>query len=172
MIKAKTVFIFLLMGFVVTAGLFGCVSQKRMAVVKTEPTCAEALAEGIQGLSDYEVSQILDSALASKDTDGCWIPIMKQSLSENRDIPHRHIVEAVKTFNKHRYEGFFHKAVHRYFANLAKNPEKYRPEDQRFLETYCSFLINNAENSRDKHLRQAKLFCRSLDQNLYARLFK
>ena len=164
--------IFLSIGIFLISGVFGCVGQKRMSVIKPEPTCAEALAAGIKAYSDYEIAQLLDSALENKDMDGCWIPLVKQCLDDKREIPARHLVEAVKTLNTNRHEDYFHKAVYRYFAGLAENPEKYRPEDRRFLETYLSFLINTAESNRDKHLGQAKLLCQKLDRNLYARLFE
>ena len=172
MIRAKRISILIASGIILLTGALGCFGQKRAAVVMPETTCSEALASGLQNYSDNEIAELLDESLVEKDVDGCWIPMMTYSLNENRDIPHRHLVEAVKVFNKRRYGNLFHKAMYRYFAALSENPDNYRPEDKRLLEEYLSYLINSAESSRDKHLRQAKLVSRKLDRNLYARLFE
>ena len=110
----------------------------------TGPTCEEALSTGLQGFSDNELAMFLDNSLAEDRKSECWIPIMETSLNENREIPHRHLAEAVKTFNKRRYEALFHKAVYRYLSDVAKGKAAYRPEDRLLLENYCSFLINSA----------------------------
>jgi len=157
--------------FLMSAGS-GCVGTKRMAVVDTAVTCSEALRYGLQNYSDSEVEIFLDEGEANGDMDGCWIPVITHSLDENRDIPKRHLVQAVKVFNKRRYEDVFHKAMYRYFAALSKQPNTYGPVDRQVLEEYCSYLINRVASSRNENLNNAKLLCKRLDRDLYARLFK
>ena len=155
----------------VAVGVSGCFGAKRV-VVMHQPTCSQALIVGLHHYSDEEISTLLDKAVAENDTQGCFIPLITHSLNENRHIDRRHLTEAVKIFNQRRYNTLFHKAMYRYFAELAKYPESYRPQDRTLLETYLSHLINTAENSADEQLAQAKLLCRTLDSHLYARLFE
>jgi len=125
-------------------GVSGCVWDRKAVVVGAAPTCEEALSTGLQGFSDDELALFLDSSLAEDRKSECWIPIMETSLNEHREIPHRHLAEAVKTFNMRRYETLFHKAVYRYLADAARGKAAYTPEDRLLLEDYCSFLINSA----------------------------
>lgn len=159
-------------GLVIGILLAGCVSAKKVAVIPPQPVCSEAAAGDLSDLTDSELIGLLDGAVDGSGLDDCWIPLMQASLDENREIPQAHLVKAVKTFNKRQYEPYFHKALYRYFKAITDNPGVYRPEDRKLLETYCSYLINSAESSRDRNLRQAKLLCRKLDGNLYARLFE
>jgi hypothetical protein len=150
----------------------GCMSNHKAVVVAPEPTCEEALATGVEGFSDHEVARFLDSALSEDRTSGCWSPLMEACLNQNREIPHRHLAEAVKVFNKRRYEKLFHKAVYRYLADIAKGEAPYRPEDRLLLESYCSLLINSAHTAQDRNLGQAQVLCRQLDAGLYSRFFE
>ena len=150
----------------------GCVTQKKATVVLAKPTCEEALSGRLRILSDSEVGDLLDKALREDRIDGCWIPLMEISLTENRGIPRKHLVKAVKVFNKHSYEALFHMAVHRYFADIAKGASRYREEDRKLLGAYCSYLINSVVSAEDQNLKQAKLLCRKIDRDLYARLFE
>jgi hypothetical protein len=157
--------------FLVSAGS-GCVGTKRAAVVDTAVTCSEALRYGLQNYPDTEIEMFLDKAEANGDMEGCWIPVITRSLDENRDIPKRHLVTAVKVFNKRRYEAVFHKAIYRYFAALSKQPDTYGSVERQILEDYCSYLINRAASRRNENLNNAKLLCKRLDRDLYTRLFE
>ena len=121
-----------------------CANRQKAVVAGPAPTCEEALSMGIQSFSDDELALFLDGSPAGNRKFECWIPIMERCLNEHRAIPHRHLAEAVKTFNKRRYEALFHKAVYRYLSDIAGGKETYRPEDRLLLETYCRFLINSA----------------------------
>ena len=150
----------------------GCMFNRNAVVVGTGPTCEEALTSGLQGFSDDELARFLDNSLAEGRKSECWIPFMETCLKENREIPHQHLAEAVKTFNKRRTETLFHQATYRYLADIAKGKAPYRPEDRLLLENYCSVLINSAHSTHDKNLGQAQVLCRKLDAGLYRKFFE
>jgi len=159
-------------------GNSACIWEKKMIMVNKprpanpEPTCREALSTGLHGLSDNEVARFLEKGLTDDGKDECWIEIMKICLNENREIPHKHLVEAVKTFNRKRHEDLFHKAVYRYLADVAKGKAQYRAEDRILLENYCRLLINNAKSVNDKNLGQTQVLCKKLDPDLYSKFFR
>jgi len=171
-IRKQTISGLLIILSLLMIGVSGCIWGQKAVVVGTGPTCEEALYTGLQGFSDDELALFLDSSLAEDRKSECWIPIMETSLNENREIPHRHLAEAVKTFNKRRYEALFHKAVYRYLAEVARGKADYRPEDRLLLEDYCRFVINNAGSAHDKNLGQAQVMCRKLDPGLYRQFFE
>jgi len=150
----------------------GCTSKRNAVVVDPGPVCEEALSTGLQGFSDHEVEGFLDNALTEDGKSTCWIPVMATCLNENREIPHRHLAEAVRVFNKRRYEALFYKAVYRYLADIARGRAPYREEDRLLLEDYCRVLINNARSASDKNLGQAQMVCRKLDLGLYRKFFQ
>ena len=158
--------------FILMIGGSGCIWGQKAVVVGAAPTCEEVLSTGLQGFSDNELTLFLDNSLAEDRKSECWIPIMEAFLNENREIPHRHLAEAVKTFNKRRYEALFHKAVYRYLSDVAKGKATYTLEDRLLLENYCSFLINSAGSAHDKNLGQAQVLCRKLDKELYRKFFQ
>ena len=161
-------------------GTSTCTWEKRRLTVTVnkpipaipEPTCQEALFAGLQGLSDNEVAGFLEKGLTDDGKDECWIEIMNICLNENREIPHKHLVEAVKTFNMKRHEDLFHKAVYRYLSGIAKGKTQYRAEDRTLLENYCSLIINNAKSLNDKNLGQTQVLCKKLDPDLYSKFFR
>jgi len=150
----------------------GCMFNRNAVVVGTGPTCEEALTSGLQGFSDDELARFLDNSIAEDRKSACWIPVMETCLKENREIPHQHLAEAVRTFNKQRYKDLFHRAVYRYLVDIAKGKAPYRPEDRLLLENYCSVLINSAHSTHDKNLGQAQVLCRKLDAGLYHKFFE
>lgn len=150
----------------------GCMFNRNAVVVGTGPTCEEALSTGLQGFSDDELAGFLDSSLTEDRKSACWIPIMATCLNENREIPHQHLTEAVRTFNQRRYEALFHKAVYRYLVDITKGRAPYRPEDRSLLEDYCRVVINNARSANDKNLTQVQMVCRKLDLGLYQKFFQ
>ena len=172
--KKTTIILLLLLavGGFLTAGLSGCVGAKRAAVIRPAPDCTEALAGGFTDLSDNALSDLLDQAALDTRPEACWIPLMKKALDENRDISRTHLLRAVKVFNKKQHEDYFHKAVYRYLADIAKTSGRYRVEDRRLLENYCSYLIQSAATRADDHLGHAKLLCKRLDPELYAKFFE
>ncbi len=148
----------------------GCVHQQQ-AVVAPRPICSDALAGSLADMTDNEIAVMLDEASADRNKE-CWIPLMEKLLAGQREIPHRHLVEAVKTFNKQRYADTFHRAVYRYLANLAQGKADYGPADRDLLEAYAGHTIRQATSAKDRNLRQAQLLCQRLDRDLYTKLFK
>lgn len=172
MIKTKSILILMCLGLLATSGIVGCTYSKRVAILLPEPICSEAASKGIHHLSDNELVKLLNRSENDESLNGCWIPLIKAGLDANRDLPGHHLKKAIKVFNQRRYEIYFHKAIYRYYAGLINKPARFDDNNRALLESYCSYLINTAESSRDEHLVQAKLICRKLDGNLYARLFK
>jgi hypothetical protein len=174
MIKPKSILILICLGLFTVSGIVGCTYSKRAAIILPEPTCSEAASKGIHRLSDNELVRLLDRSVSVNDEsrNECWVPLMKAGLDANRDLPGHHLKKAIKDFNQRRYEIYFHKAIYRYYAGLINRPDRYDEDNKVLLESYCSYLINTAESSRDEHLVHAKLICRKLDGILYARLFQ
>jgi hypothetical protein len=155
--------------FIMTATL-GCTETRRGAIVAS-PTCNMALEQGLETISDYELVELFDQTSKNYDLSGCWIPLIKRSLDENRSIPHHHLVKALQVLNQKQHETDFHKCVQRYLVNLSKGTAPYRTADRRLLEAYCSMVINKAKNARDPNLVQTRMLCQKLDHALYQKLF-
>ncbi len=149
-----------------------CSSQRAEII---PPTCREALGDGYYNLTDYEVTQLLDENLVT-DCDSClescWLPLMERALTDNRAIPHRHIVKAVKVFNQKQYEKYFHLALYRYFSDLSRGQGQYRAVDRELLRNYCSQLVKESFTRQDKKLSQTMELCRRLDPELYSKMFR
>ena len=159
----------LLLGLLLT----GCATRSAMIVVP--PTCADAKGDRYHELTDYEIGRLLEEA--SDDNcrtclQECWIPLMQRCLDDGRDIPHSQLVKAVKVFNHHQYQRYFHLAVYRYFYDLSRGVGQYRPVDRKLLRVYCEMLIQNSHSRRDRQLSQAMELCQRLDPDLYSRMFK
>ena len=135
-------------------------------------TCEDVQTSGVHGISDQEIALLLDQALESDKLMDCWIPLMERCLNEDKDIPHEHLAKAIHVLNKRQYHDLFNEAVLRYFSNLANGEGSYRSEDQLLLETFCSYLINNAATRQNQNLKQASLLCHRLDPDLYGKLFR
>jgi len=168
----KTIPINLAVVLILTATFFGCTGLRKAAVIMPQPTCAEAVGSGIRNTSDNDLTALLDESQGEDRRDSCWVPLVKLGLDDKRDIPRAHLAKAIKVFNKREHEAYFHKAVYRYFADLSKNRSGFRPEDRRLLQAYSSYLINSVRSQEDPNLKQAKLLCKRLDRNLYAKLFE
>jgi hypothetical protein len=157
--------------FLATAIAFsGCTPHRKAAVVPS-PSCSQALGGGLSGYSDYEIAELLDKAQNESGLEQCWIPLMQSCLDQRREIPRHHLAKAVHEFNKNRYSSYFHQAVQRYLGDIAKTGGSLSPQDRRLLETYCSFVINNARYGSDENLTHAKYLCKRLDPELYAKFF-
>ncbi len=153
--------------------LTGCAT--RSALVVAPPTCAEARGERYHELTDYEVARLLDEAAADSCQSclrECWIPLMQRCLDDGRDLPHEHLVRALKVFNQQQYQRYFHLAAYRYFYDLSRGVGEYRPVDRRLLRSYCEMLIQNSRSRRDPQLARAMELCQRLDPGLYNRMFK
>lgn len=172
MIKIKSILIFTCLGILAASGIVGCTFSRRAAIVLPEPTCSEVPTKGIHHFSDNEWVRLLNRSENDESLNDCWIPLMRAGLDVNRNIPGHHLKKAIKVFNQRRYDTYFHKAIYRYYAGLINRPDRYDGDNRVLLESYCSYLINTAKSSRDEHLVHAKLICRKLDDNLYAKLFK
>ncbi len=161
--------VLLLLGLLLT----GCAGQKAMVMVP--PSCQDALGANYHELTDHEIARLLDEALdeeCSSCLDNCWIPLMRRCLDDGRDIPHRHLVQAVKTFNQEQYRRYFHMAVYRYFFDLSRGRGDYRPVDRQLLRSYCAMLVRNSDSRHDPRLAQAMELCQRLDPDLYSKMFK
>ena len=162
-------------GFAVSVMLLfimvGCAGKNNSTVELQGPTCEEALAGELSSMSDDQVVTLLDEIMEEQPQE-CWVPIMQQLLTDKREIPHHHLVEAVKQFNKQRYAENFNQAVYRYLADLANGVDIYDQDDRALLESYTSYTIRTAASSRDPNVRQAQLLCRKLDNELHAKLFE
>lgn len=142
-------------------------------VAQTPPSCSEVLAGDLYAVSDLELIRLLDGAL--NETGGktdCWAPLMKQALREDRYIPPVHLKEAIKYFNHNRNAEVFHLAVAAYFRALQRGEGDYRPLDRDLLRSYCSLLLAESKSSSDARLKQTMSLCRSLDPQLYNRIFQ
>ncbi len=151
----------------------GCAN--RSAMIIAPPTCEEALGDRYHDFTDYEIARLLDEALADASQDclyDCWIPLMQRALDDSRDIPHRHLLQAVKTFNQQQYGNYFHTAIYRYFRNLSRGEGSYRSVDRELLRTYCAMLVNDSYSRHDQKLAQAMELCQRLDPDLYGKMFK
>ncbi len=161
----------LVVGVMLLFIMVGCAGRNNSTAGLQNPTCEEALGGELSTMSDDQVATLLDETIEEQPQE-CWVPIMQQLLTDKQEIPHQHLAEAVKQFNKQRYAEYFNQAVYRYLADLAKGVDTYDQEDRVLLESYTSYTIRTAASSRDPNVRQAQLLCRKLDNELYAKLFE
>lgn len=163
-----------LLGVLALSAMTGCVTS-RTAMVIAPPTCQEALGDRYHEFTDYEIAGLLDEAQADNCPDclyECWIPLMKRCLDDSREIPQRHLLQAVKTFNQRQYSKYFHTAVYRYFYNLSRGRGAYRTVDRTLMRTYCSILVHDSHSQNDRKLSQAMELCHRLDPELYSKMFR
>ncbi len=162
-----------LIGIVGLAVLMTACSAQRAEIIP--PTCQAALGNDYYDLTDYEVSRLLDENLV-QDCDvclqNCWIPLMERALDDNRAIPHRHLLKAVKVFNQKQYDKYFHLALYRYFRDLSQGRGQYRRVDRELLRSYCSMLVQESYTRQDEKLSQTMEICRRLDPDLYGKMFR
>ena len=97
---------------------------------------------------------------------------MQRSLDDSRDIPHRHLRQAVKTFNQQQHAEYFHTAVYRYFRDLSRGQGSYRAVDRELLRTYCAMLVHDSYSRHDRKLAHAMELCQRLDPELYGKMFR
>jgi len=170
--NSKRVFLSLIGIIGLALSMTACSSQRAEII---PPTCQEAVGDRYYNLTDYEVAQLLDENLV-QDCDecleSCWLPLMQRALNDNRAIPHRHILKAVKIFNQEQYERYFHIALYRYFRDLSQGRGHYRAVDRELLRTYCSKLVRNSYTQQDEKLSQTMELCRRLDPDLYGKMFR
>jgi len=171
-IIGKRVFLSLIGIIGLALSMTACSSQRAEII---PPTCQEAVGDRYYNLTDYEVARLLDENLV-QDCDAClescWMPLMKRALDDNRAIPHRHILKAVKVFNQKQYDKYFHVALYRYFRDLSQGRGQYRAVDRELLRSYCSKLVQNSYTQQDEKLSQTMELCRRLDPDLYGKMFR
>ncbi len=151
----------------------GCATQKAMIIAP--PVCEDALGDRYHDFTDYEIAHLLDEALIDDCRHclyDCWIPLMQRALDDSREIPHRHLLQAVKTFNQQQYSKYFHTAVYRYFRDLSRGEGAYRSVDRELMRSYCAMLVNDSYSRHDQKLAQAMELCQRLDPVLYGKMFK
>jgi hypothetical protein len=162
-------------GFVVGVMLLfvmvGCAGKNNTTAELQSPNCEDALTGELSTMADAQVATLLDETIEEQPQE-CWVPIIQQLLTDKRNIPLKHLTEAINEFNKQRYAEYFHQAVYRYLAALAKGDVMYDQNDRILLESYASYTIRTATSSKDSNMRQAQLLCRKLDNELYAKLFE
>ncbi|MCD6292485.1 MAG: hypothetical protein J7M09_03390 [Deltaproteobacteria bacterium] len=175
--KRKTISLALLLGVVgflsLSFMITGCTTQNAMIIAP--PTCAQALDDRFNDYTDYEIARLLDEALNESCQEciySCWIPLMQRALDDSREIPHRHLLRAVKIFNQQQYSEYFHTAVYRYFRDLSRGQGSYRTVDRELLRAYCTMLINDSHSRGDRDLAQAMELCHRLDPALYGKMFR
>ncbi|MBN2705707.1 MAG: hypothetical protein JXR89_04615 [Deltaproteobacteria bacterium] len=154
-------------------GLTGCASHDSATL--SHPSCKVALGDNYHRLTDFEIVRLLDEALLEECNEclyNCWIPLMKKALQEGRDLPRKHLLQAVKVFNQKQHDKFFHLAAYSYFDNLVRSRETYREIDRKFLRAYCTTLVNHSRTRDDRQLVKAMELCRRLDQELYRKIFQ
>lgn len=145
----------------------GCTSaQPQLARM----TCLEAKQDNYTTVTDLHLNRLLDESVNDADLYECWQPAIKAALQQDRRIEKRHLIKAVERFNQRCEEVDFHRAVSQYFALIT--PHEYRGEDRQLLAAYARFLINQATRSTDVHLKEVKLLCARLDDELYNKFFE
>ncbi len=175
--KSNKISLAVLLGLVgilaISVLMTGCASRNAMIIAP--PTCQEALGDRYDDYTDYEIIRLLDEAMVDDCQDclyDCWIPLMQRSLNDSRDIPHRHLLKAVKIFNQQQYTDYFHAAVYRYFRDLSLGVGSYRSVDRELLRTYCAMLVHDSSSRHDRKLAQTMELCHRLDPELYGKMFK
>lgn len=161
---------------VVLLALQGCVGSKTtvemMPAPESAPVCSEILTGGLEGVSDHDLAQALDSASGGMEMDRCWKPVMKRALMQNREIPMRHLAKAVHVFNRNGTREYFSAAVYQYLRGVVNGKGVYRAAEQHLLEEYLRFSIKNARTRHDPALEKARLVCSRLDPQMYDRFFR
>lgn len=150
----------------------GCSTKSTPAPKKWMPTCADAIEGSLDRLSEYDIQRILDESLESRQLAGCWAPLMKRCLDQDREIPQEHLAQAVNKFNNFDNKAYFEKSLFRYFSNIDKGVASYRSEDKELLTAYCRYVVRNAKSSQDPAVKNAELLTRRLDSELFDLMFR
>lgn len=150
----------------------GCSAKSTPPPQKWTPTCADAVEGSLERLSDYEIEKILDESLESGQTGGCWAPLMRRCLDQDREITHKHLARAINEFNNLDNKQYFEKSMFRYFSNIDKGVASYRPEDKELLTAYCRYVVRNAKTGQDPAVRNAELLARRVDPDLFDLMFR
>lgn len=154
--------------------LFAACNQYQTATVlmpEAKLVCEEAISEDLSGVSDGDLAFLMDKALEDGDIDSCWQPLMKKGLDQSRNIPEKHLTEAVKRFNTRGQQNLFHKAVLTYL-NKKADSGGYSAADRRLLESFSSMVIHRAKTSSDTTLSRTRQVCQRLDPELYTKIFE
>lgn len=133
-------------------------------------SCEEQLE--LSELKKEVIAGLLDSAEQDKEFDTCWIPLVKNCLDTNKEIPHRHVLLAVKMFNQYKHEAYFQKATVRYFRDLIFDEMEYREQDKLYLTAYIRYILKICSNKDCPPLKTARQICKRLDPDLFAKFFE
>lgn len=150
----------------------GCSTKSAPPPSRYVPTCVDAIDGSFESLSDYDIERILNDTLAGNQMADCWIPVMKQCLDQNREVPHGHLARAVNVFNRFDNKLYFEKSVFRYFSSIDNGAASYRDEDRALLTAYCRYAVRNAASSQDPSVKKAELLARRLDPELFDLMFR
>lgn len=155
----------------------GCMGQKTVAVPLLDPVpefvaCDQAVAMNHQGVSDDNLYALLDQSWGQGRMDGCWEKLMAAALKQGREVPERHLANAVHVFNRYKTKEMFHRAAFAYFTRLVKGNGVYAGPQQQLLASYMSVTISQAESREDPNLSRAMVVCSRLDPVMYHRFFK
>ncbi len=150
----------------------GCSAKSTPPPQKWTPTCADAIDGNLDSFSEYDIERILNESLESKQMGGCWTPLMKRCLDQDKEIPQDHLAKAINEFNNLDNKDYFEKSIFRYFSNIDKGEASYRTEDKDVLTAYCRYVVRNAQTSQDPAVRNAELLTRNLDPDLFDLMFR
>ena len=156
--------------------VWGCRSVPVSTVNMTEPVCDDLLSGINAELSEYEVCRIFDEATKEGRIETCFMPGVRKCLDMGWSIPHRHVKQALKIFNRAQHREYFNKAFVRYFNAMIfkdnENEVQYRDADRDFLIAYIRAGLKTCENRDCYQLISAKQICSRLDPELYKKFFK
>ena len=155
----------------------GCMGQKTAALPLLAPDpmfveCDQALAMDLEGVPDDNLYALLDHSWDQGRMDGCWEKLMDEVLKQGRNVPGRHLANAVHVFNRHQTLEMFHRAAFAYFTRLVKGEGVYAGPQQQLLARYMSVIISQAQSREDPDLTRAMVVCSRLDPDMYKRFFK
>jgi predicted XRE-type DNA-binding protein len=87
-------------------------------------------------------------------------------VKQGRNVPVRHLANAVHVFNRHETRELFHLAAFAYFTRLVKGQGVYAGARQQLLARYMSVTISQVESREDPNLSRAMVVCSRLGNEL------
>ena len=159
--------------------LTGCTATKNSVPLLGDPqentvealSCADALNMDTRQIPDDEFFRILNNSQTGDWLDTCWKPLMVKALSEDRDIPMKHLGRAVHRFNTQETKEAFYMASFQYFSKIVKGEGEYGSPQKQLLTQYLHLAIRDARHKNDINLKKAMLVSARLDPDVYDRFF-
>ena len=165
----------LIIAGIIMGSLAGCSAKKEsvplMAESREELTCTRALNMDTRQIPDDEFFRILDNSQKGDWLDTCWKPLMVKALSEDRDIPIKHLGRAVHRFNTQETKDAFYMAAFQYFSKIVRGEGEYGSPQKQLLTQYLHLAIRDAGHKNDLNLKKAMLVSARLDPEIYDRFF-